>query len=155
MWELAAAFGYCALSAVVMVLPAELYLLGAAALTDSAGIWLALAGAVGQVAGKMLSYLVGRGVLNTRRLRSRAQGQWVERMTQVEEWCAVHEWGPAAVTFVSAFSGLPPYALVAVLAGSLRMPWWLFAGVSMVGRFLRFWAVVSIPHLLPGTLFGI
>ena len=155
MWELAAAFGYCALSAVVMVLPAELYLLGAAALTDSADIWLALAGAVGQVAGKMLSYLVGRGVLNTARLRSRAKGRWVERMTRVEEWCAAHEWGPAAVTFVSAFSGLPPYALVAVLAGSLRMPWWLFAGVSLVGRFLRFWAVVSIPHLLPGTLFGI
>lgn len=156
MWELAAAFGYCALSAVVMVLPAELYLLGAAALTDHvAGVWLALAGALGQVAGKMLSYLVGRGVLSTERLRSRAKGRWVEWMTRVEEWCTAHEWGPGAVTFVSAFAGLPPYALVAVLAGSLRMPWWLFAGVSLVGRFLRFWAVVTIPHLLPGTLFGI
>ncbi|WP_168211700.1 YqaA family protein [Ruania zhangjianzhongii] len=155
MWELAAAFGYCALSAVVMVLPAELYLLGAAALTETGGIWLALAGAVGQVAGKMLSYLVGRGVLSTKRLRSRAKGRWVDRMTRVEQWCTAHEWGPAAVTFVSAFAGLPPYALVAVLAGSLRMPWWLFAGVSLVGRFLRFWAVVSIPHLLPGSLFGI
>ena len=147
MWELAAAFGYCALSAVVMVLPAELYLLGAAALTEGNGVWLALAGALGQVAGKMLSYLVGRGVLNVDRFRSRAKGRWAERMAQVEQW--------AAVTFVSAFAGLPPYALVAVLAGSLRMPWWLFAGVSLVGRFLRFWAVVSIPHLLPGTLFGI
>ena len=155
MWELAAAFGYCALSAVVMVLPAELYLLGAAALTEGNGVWLALAGALGQVAGKMLSYLVGRGVLNVDRFRSRAKGRWAERMAQVEQWCAEHEWGPAAVTFVSAFAGLPPYALVAVLAGSLRMPWWLFAGVSLVGRFLRFWAVVSIPHLLPGTLFGI
>ncbi|WP_022916946.1 YqaA family protein [Ruania albidiflava] len=155
MWELAAAFGYCALSAVVMVLPAELYLLGAAAWTDVPGIWLALAGAVGQVAGKMLSYLVGRGVLSTERLRTRTQGRWVQRMTRVEDWCSEHGWGPAAVTFVSAFSGLPPYALVAVLAGALRMPWWLFAAVSVLGRFLRFWAVVTIPHLLPGTLFGL
>src|SRR5690625_3118484 len=103
----------------------------------------------------MLSYLVGRGVLSTERLRTRARGRWVQRMTRVQDWCSEHAWGPAAVTFLSAFAGLPPYALVAVLARSLRMPWWLFAAASVVGRFPRVWAVVSIPHLLPGTLFGI
>ncbi|WP_159621879.1 YqaA family protein [Ruania rhizosphaerae] len=154
-WSLAAAFGYCALSAVVMVLPAEAYLVGAALVTDVPPLWLALAGAIGQVAGKMLSYLVGRGVLDVARWRARPNKRWRERMRRIEEWCTRHAWGPLAVTGVSAFAGVPPYALVAVLAGSVRMRWWSFAAISIVGRFGRFWAVVSIPHLLPDVLFGL
>ncbi|UFU04243.1 VTT domain-containing protein [Ruania suaedae] len=154
-WALAAALGYCALSAVVMVLPAEAYLVGAAVVTDAPPLGLALAGAIGQVGGKMLSYLVGRGVLDLARLRVRPNERWRERMRRVEQWCAEHSWGPLAVTGVSAFAGAPPYALVAVLAGSLRMRWWVFGATSLVGRFARFWAVVSVPHLLPDALFGI
>ncbi|SED88284.1 YqaA family protein [Ruania alba] len=155
LWALAAALGYCALSAVVMVLPAEVYLLGAALVADVPPVWLAAAGATGQVAGKMLSYLVGRGVLDVARWRAKPNARWADRIRTVEQWCAAHTWGPSAVTLVSAFAGLPPYALVAVLAGTLRMRWWLFAGLSLIGRFLRFWAVVAVPELLPGTLFGI
>ncbi|UFU05111.1 YqaA family protein [Ruania halotolerans] len=155
LWALAAAFGYCALSAVVMVLPAEVYLVGAAVVADVPPVWLAAAGALGQVAGKMLSYLVGRGVLDVARLRAKPSARWAERIRTLERWCSRHAWGAAALTLVSAFAGLPPYAVVAVLAGSLHMRWWVFAGVSLVGRFGRFWAVVSIPHLLPEALFGL
>ncbi|HLS14178.1 MAG TPA: VTT domain-containing protein [Beutenbergiaceae bacterium] len=155
MAELAAAFGYCLLAGLVTVIPSEVYLFGAAALTPMPGIWLALAGAVGQTIGKMAYYLVGRGVLNSDRLRTRTKGKWVERMQRVETWCQEHVAGLAVVAFISSFVGLPPYALVAVLAGSLRMRWWVFALLSLVGRFLRFWAVVEIPELLPGALFGL
>lgn len=155
MVDLAAAFGYCLLAGLVTVLPAEVYLFGAAALTSVPGILLALAGAAGQTVGKMAYYLVGRGVLNPDRFRARAKGKWVERMDRVERWCQRHTAGTTTITLVSAFTGLPPYALVAVLAGSLRMRWWWFALLSLVGRFLRFWAVVEIPELLPGPLFGL
>jgi membrane protein YqaA with SNARE-associated domain len=149
-------FLYCLLAAVVVVLPAEAYLVGAALAWDVAPGWLALSGAAGQVAGKMLFYLVGRGVLDVARVRRRgtAGGRWAERMTAVEAWCRAHAWGPSAVTAVSAFAGVPPYAVVSVLAGTVGMRWWLFALVSLAGRFLRFWALVLAPELLPGELAG-
>ncbi|MPV36602.1 YqaA family protein [Georgenia subflava] len=157
MTVLLASFFYCLLSAVAVVLPAEVYVVGVALATDVAPGWLALAAALGQVAGKMLYYLVGRGVLDVARLRRRgtAGGRWAQRMTTVERWCEEHVWGPSAVTLVSAFAGLPPYAIVSVLAGSVRMRWWLFALLSVLGRFARFWAILQVPHLLPDALFGL
>ncbi|MBZ2199267.1 YqaA family protein [Occultella gossypii] len=157
MLELAAAFGYCLLSAIVIVLPAEVYLLAVALVSDVPAVWLALAGAVGQVAGKMLYYLLGRGVLDLAHLRKRstAKGRWVDGMDRVEAWCRRHVWGPSLITAVSAFAGVPPYALVSVLAGTVRMRWWLFALISVAGRWLRFWAVMAVPHLLPDALFGL
>lgn len=155
MVDIAAAFGYSLLAGLVTVLPAEVYLFGAAALSDVPGVWLALAGAVGQTLGKLAYYLVGRGVLNPDRFRARAKGKWAERMDRVERWCQEHASGLAVAVLVSSFVGLPPYALVAILAGSLRMRWWCFSLLSLVGRFLRFWAIVEIPELLPGALFGL
>lgn len=76
-------------------------------------------------------------------------------MTAVEEWVRGHSGGPSAVTAAAAFGSIPPYAVVSVLAGTVGMRWWLFALVSLVGRFLRFWALISIPALLPPGLFGI
>src|SRR5699024_10986946 len=90
MAELAAAFGYCLLAGLATVIPSEIYRFGAAALTPMPGVWLALVGAVGQTIGKMAYYLVGRGVLNSDRLRTRTKGKWVERMDRVETWCQEH-----------------------------------------------------------------
>ncbi len=153
---LAGSFLYCLVASVAIVLPAEAYLLGAALASDVSPIWLAAAGAGGQVAGKMLFYLTGRGALDMARLRGRAavRGRWPARMAAVERWCARNTWGPSAVTAVSAFAGVPPYAVVSVLAGTVGMRWWLFAAVSLLGRFLRFWLLVLAPGLLPAGLLG-
>jgi membrane protein YqaA with SNARE-associated domain len=150
------AFGYCLLAAVTVVLPAEAYLVGAVLVSDVAAPALALAGAAGQVAGKLAYYLVGRGLLDVARLRGggRAKGRWADRMTAVEAWCRRHPWGPSAVTAVSAFAGVPPYAVVSVLAGTVGMRWWLFVVVSLAGRFLRFWLLVLSPELLPEGWLG-
>ncbi|MHB1065679.1 MAG: VTT domain-containing protein [Georgenia sp.] len=141
----------------VVFLPVEVYLVGAAVTADVAAIPVALVAAVAQVTGKMPFYLVGRGVLDLAHVRRRgaATGTWARRMTAVEEWARSHPWGPSAVTAVAAFGSVPPYAVVSVLAGTVGMRWWLFALVSLVGRFLRFWALMSIPVLLPPGLFGI
>ena len=119
--------------------------------------WLALSAALGQVAGKFLYYLAGRGVLDVARFRrvGRAGGRWAERMESVERWCGRHQWGPSVVTLLSSFAGLPPYAVVSVLAGTVGMRWWLFVLWSVVGRFARFWAILQVPGLLPDALFGV
>lgn len=157
MTVLAGAFLYSLLTSVVVFLPVEVYLLGAVVASDVGAVPLALVGAVAQVAGKMLFYLVGRGVLDLAHVRRQgaASGRWAQRMTAVEEWARRHPWGPSAVTAAAAFVSVPPYAVVSVLAGTVGMRWWLFALISLVGRFLRFWAIVSVPELLPPGLFGL
>ena len=45
--------------------------------------------------------------------------------------------------FASAFSGFPPFAILAVLAGQLRMQLALFLGLGLLGRWLRFTAVLG------------
>lgn len=147
-------FLFCVLSAVVPVANAEVYLVGVAVASDTSPGLLAIAAAAGQMTGKMLFYLIGRGVLDVSRLRRKgtASGRWAARMATVQAWSDRHAWGPGAVTLVSAFVGLPPFAVVSVLAGTLRMRWWLFATIGMVGRSGRFLAVLLAPGLLLGGL---
>lgn len=149
-------FFYCLLSAVVPVANAEVYLVGVAVTTDSPPVLLAVAAASGQVLGKMAFYLLGRGVIDLSRLRrhSRTTGRWTERMARVSDWCDRHAWGPSAVTLVSAVVGLPPFAVVSVLAGTLRMRWWLFALCGLIGRFVRFLAVLLAPGVVPAGVLG-
>jgi membrane protein YqaA with SNARE-associated domain len=48
-----------------------------------------------------------------------------------------------ALVFVSAFSGFPPFAILSVIAGQLRMQLALFFGLGLAGRWLRFTAVLG------------
>jgi membrane protein YqaA with SNARE-associated domain len=149
-----ATFVWCLVSAVLPVVNAEVYLVGVSVATGAPEWLLALAAAAGQVTGKMLFYLVGRGVLDVQRLRRKGTttGRWAEWVASAQEWASRHSWGPAALAFASALGGLPPFAAVSLLAGTLRMRWWVFALVGLAGRYLRFLLVLLAPHLLPGGL---
>ena len=59
--------------------------------------------------------------------------------------------GHAAFAAANA-ARLSKRAVFSVLAGSLRMPWVLFLGAGLVGRFGRFLAVLLAPGLLPDGL---
>ena len=48
-----------------------------------------------------------------------------------------------SITFASAVSGFPPLAIVAVLAGSLRMNMAVFFTTVLTGRIIRFWLVIE------------
>ena len=150
----AATFLFCLLSAVVPVANAEVYLVGVSLGSDAPAAVLASAAAAGQMLGKMLFYLVGRGALDLSRLRRKgtASARWTDRMARVQQWSQRHAWGASAVTAVSAFAGLPPFAVVSVLAGTVRMRWWLFLVIGLVGRFARFLAVLVAPGLVPDGL---
>jgi membrane protein YqaA with SNARE-associated domain len=47
------------------------------------------------------------------------------------------------VLLASAFAGLPPFMVMSVVAGVLRVRLWLFIGTGLVGRFFRFWIVLE------------
>ncbi len=105
---------------------------------------LVVAATVGQMLGKILWYYGGMHA---------DRAPWVSRHLQkpkaraaLDTWHARAEgrpWFTAGLLFVSAASGFPPFAVTAVLAGVLRVPFWIFMVTGLAGRCLRFWAVVS------------
>lgn len=110
-----------------------------------AATWaLVLAATVGQMIGKVLWYWGGMNL---------DRAPWVHKHLQkpkakasLDKWHARAEgrpWFTAGLLFVSAGTGIPPYAVTAVLAGMLRVPFWIFMVTGLLGRGLRFWAVVA------------
>jgi membrane protein YqaA with SNARE-associated domain len=131
--------GFAVASALLPLLNAEVYL-AALAVSQPVPIWpLAIAAGLGQILGKLLYYLVGRSSLEWR---------WVRRHTDtprfqelLSRWRARVDDRPlvgAALVLVSASTGLPPFAIIAVLAGTLRLSLPIFLAVGFVGRVLRF-----------------
>lgn len=132
-------------SALLPVLNVEAYLAVVAAKTDSIADWqLALVGGAGQVVGKILWYYAGWHSMNL---------SWMRKKMESEKWQASYaRWHQrivgrpvfaGAIAFASALLGFPPLAIIAVLAGSLRMNFGVFVATCLVGRTLRFWAVLA------------
>lgn len=148
MTETALAFLFALASGLVPVLNIELYLVGAAALVDDGALAaMAVAAAAGQTLGKIPYYYVGRGALTTPWLRRRAEraGRWGERAARWRKRAEARPlWGGGLVA-LSSFASVPPFMVVSVLAGTVRMPLWIFLTVTMVTRTARFLVVVFAP----------
>jgi membrane protein YqaA with SNARE-associated domain len=150
---LALTFGYCVASALVPVINAEAYVGGVAALLDDAGmgtVWaVAAAAAAGQMVGKLVYFLLGRSSLNW---------HWVKKKTESEKWQAgLERWQrriggshllAGAVLLLSAYSGFPPFAILSILAGQLRVPLPLFLVVGFAGRLGRFATILGLVGFL-------
>ena len=133
-------FGVAVLSALVPLVNLEVYLVGLAAVSSTAHVWLlaALAGA-GQMVGKLAWYYLGANALRWGWVRRKVEKP--KAQAKLELWRRRTTDRPvfgAALVGVSAFSGFPPFAVISVLAGQLRMNVGLFLGVGMLGRTLRF-----------------
>jgi membrane protein YqaA with SNARE-associated domain len=132
--------------AVVPVLNTELYLVGLAAIVDPHHVpGLAVMAAVGQMAGKILVYYAGQGVLRLPFGKGRMQ-EWEEKLRN-------HKAGVDGILFLSAFLGLPPHYAVSISAGALRWSLTRFLVVGVVGRTLRFIVVMALPALAKSLFF--
>jgi undecaprenyl-diphosphatase len=100
--------------------------------------WMAVAGAVGAVAGDSIGYWIGRRwgdrLVRSRPARCIAQHRWDAARVHL------HARGFAAVMFVRFAPALR--ALVPMLAGSARMPYARFFGANLLGG--ATWAVGSV-----------
>lgn len=141
-------------SALVPLINIEAYLSVRAAVASIDSIWvLALVAALGQMVGKLVWYYLGASALHWGWVRRRAEKP--KNATRLESWRARTHERPVLtglLVFVSAFTGLPPFAVLAVLAGQLRMNLALFVVLGLVGRWLRFAAVLGGAAWLSGLV---
>jgi membrane protein YqaA with SNARE-associated domain len=145
-------FLFSVASALIPVLNVEAYLAVVAAKAAEFSDWeLALVAGLGQTAGKVVWYYVG---LNSLKLR------WIQRKMATQKWADSYErWHrrihgrpvvAGLITFTSSVTGFPPLAVIAVLAGTLRMSFPVFLATVLAGRTIRFWAVLAGVGLLFG-----
>ena len=143
--DVLALLGLGFLSALVPLVNIEVILAARAAAVATGGLWtLSFAAALGQMFGKVVWYYLGANALNWGWVRRKVETPKAEARLQV--WrTRTHERPVVAggLVFLSAASGFPPFAIVAVLAGQLRMSLTLFFVLGQLGRWLRFAAVLG------------
>jgi membrane protein YqaA with SNARE-associated domain len=140
-----ATFAWCLASAFIPVVNAELYLLAASAAAPRAFVApLVVAAALGQMVGKTAMYFAGRGAL-------RLPGKRVNRaLAEIQAKFRGHRAIGSALLFTSAAAGLPPFYVVSVACGVLRVELARFVALGLAGRLLRFALIVLGPQLVKG-----
>ncbi len=136
----AGTFLVCVASALVPVVNSELFLLAVGATASGPQLpALTLLAALGQMTGKSVLYLGGRGVVHLRAPSSGAT-RWSDRL---------HRGGPAGdgLILMSAITGLPPFYAMSVGAGAVHWSFPRFLVAGTVGRLLRFGVVLALPAL--------
>jgi len=143
--DVLALLGLGFLSALVPLVNIEVILAARAAAVATGGLWtLSFAAALGQMFGKVVWYYLGANALNWGWVRRKVETPKAEARLQV--WRIRTQERPVVaggLVFLSAASGFPPFAIVAVLAGQLRMSLTLFFVLGLLGRWLRFAAVLG------------
>ena len=135
-------FGFGVVSAVVPIFNMEAYIGIVYARSEQWGpVALAFFGSLGQNVGKLVWYYVCRGALDLPVLKRRLMTE--RRQLQFERWRGYVEGRPVfsgVVTFVSAAVGFPPFFVMAMVAGTLRMNVVVFFTAGVLGRTLFFLA---------------
>jgi membrane protein YqaA with SNARE-associated domain len=167
-WALLSVVAAAALSAFVPATPIEPYLLGMVTAGDQPPLPVSVAAAVGQTAGKVVIFLGTRAALRADRVRrlwawvvrryANPAGEpprrrwWWHRLGQVGRRLTAVLDRPGLVAptvLLSSVVGVPPLLVVSVHAARTRIAAPVFALCCLVGRTVRFFALVTAPSLLP------
>lgn len=139
------AFLVCLISGIVPIINAEIFLIGAVALTSPTHPEIAvivLMGTIGQMLAKAVTYWAARGALDL------SLQKYEQRIEQWRDKFARSEPGLSAFILVSSFTGLPPFFITSILAGVFKIPFMRFLVVGSVGRYARFGLVAWAPALM-------
>ena len=143
--DVLALLGVGFVSALIPLVNIEAYLGVRGSVAEVGGVWtLAFAAALGQMVGKVIWYYLGANALSWGWVRRKVETP--QAQARLEKWRTRTRERPVVagvLVLASASSGLPPFAIVAVLAGQLRMSLLLFFGLGLLGRWLRFAAVLG------------
>ena len=140
------------ISAFVPLVSIELTLVVAAATGTSGRLLVAqvLLAAAGQMVGKSCFFLGGRTAFTrwTKRKKPR-RSRGSQRLGRLIARAARQRAAPAVTVFVSAVTGLPPFAIVSALAGAWPLRLSSYFVLGLAGRSARFAGVVLVPQV-PG-----
>ncbi len=139
-------------SALLPFVNIEAYLAAVGAAIDRTGlVSVAVAAAVGQTIGKVALYYAADWAMRLPWIkRKMASPKWERSYARWHERIHQHPGQTAVLLFASASVGFPPLYVIAVLAGQLRVSIWLFVSTCLVGRFLRFLALLGAADWLVG-----
>jgi len=145
------AVGVAFVSALLPVINIEAYVTAVAAGGVGGNLWvLCTLVALAQMAGKLVWYYAGAHAVDIRWVRHKMSTP--KRAAQLERW-QTHVGGRPVIVSATVFAagavGLPPLAVISVLAGQLRVRLALFLVAGGVGRFLRFVVLAHGATLLP------
>ncbi len=130
-------------SALIPFVNIEAYLLFLGYLIkDDRLVFFLLLATLFHMVGKVILYSVGRGTLklNVFDLENR-----VERAKKRYKFLKV---GSLWTLWLSALVGLPPFYVVTILAGTLKIKLWQFVSIGFLGRLLRFSIILFLPKLI-------
>ena len=152
---LSASLGMAVLSSVIPPVLIEPWVLGVAVTQPYIPWWaLALVTAVGSVAGKLVYFYAGKGMLRLpsflRRKQKDAehvQGRWSGYMERFAIECEKRPTWTYGVLLLSSSTSLPPYFAVAVVAGVANVSLTNFVSACLIGRFVRFAALAAMPSV--------
>ena len=156
MGEVLRLLGVSFASALVPLVNIEVYLVGLGVLGAGGDVWTyAFVAAVGQMLGKLIWFYLGANALRWGWIRRKVEKPKAQAV--LERWRERTTARPvvaATLVLVSAAAGVPPVAVVAVLAGQLRMNVVLFMVVGTAGRTLRFATFLGGAEWLSGAVTG-
>ncbi|MET0838991.1 MAG: VTT domain-containing protein [Marmoricola sp.] len=132
-------------SAVIPFINIEAYLAAVGAAIQEVGVWwVALAAAVGQTAGKVMLYYAADWAMNLPWIKKKmSTPKWEQSYARWSKRIQEHPAQTGVLLFASASIGFPPLYVVAVVAGQLKVQIWLFVSTCLVGRYLRFLAILG------------
>jgi len=120
----------------------EIYLLGVAAIAPPiAFVPLVLFATAGDMSGKTALYLGGRRI---ERAVPGRRGRVIERLRTT---FAQRGRTQGLTLLASAVAGLPPFYLITILCGAVRVPLVRYVVIGTAGRLVRFGALVMAPDL--------
>ena len=107
---------------------------------------------VGTIVGKAIVFELARQ--GKKRLESRGTPKpprtrltaWLRRVSDWLLGLLDRKWAGGVTVFASSLVGIPPLAVVSILAGLSRQPLWLFLTLVGVGRLLQFLAIAFVFH---------
>ena len=137
-------FVFCFGSGLVPIFNAELFLVAVSTwgVSSLAPLPLiVLLAAAGQMSAKIILYYTARGALE--RATGRRKAQIDRARIKMDKWRQRPNW----YLLISSTFGLPPFFIISLLAGALKIRLRAFLAIGAVGRVVRFAFIVAVPWI--------
>ena len=147
-----ATFIFSLLSAVIPFLNLEFYLATVSAIAPNSLTYLTiilLIATLSHMIGKGVLYGAGRGVVKISWNNHKFSPKQIKKLQLRMEKLQTHN---SAFLFFSGVTGLPPFYLVTIIAGTLKINFWNFFICGFAGRLIRLAFVLALPQLIKSLI---